>query len=245
MPRWSFRQPRRPRPPCVAAAHSPAPTMDRPVLSSTRWRPSPGRHRSQTAPQMLTAPGERHRVGDGEVEAHSPEQCVQEPFGLAQREMVEEPQGQGGLDGEIRVPPLPTPLAAPAGRPGSDRFRGHPHRHIAAVNEGPIAGRPVRNAVLRLIRGMNLRLHPCSVAPAETRRAGQTALPAEGLSCNNATSRRPPLLVMFAVSSAPTAGGGLPPHPRPRGARTHVRTRTSPPPSLSRTGCRAAPGDPP
>ena len=33
---------------------------------------------------------------------------------------------------------------------------------------------------------MNLRLHPCSVAPAETRRAGQTAPPAEGLSCNNA-----------------------------------------------------------
>ena len=55
-----------------------------------------------------------------------------------------------------------------------------PH-HIAAANEGPVVGRPIRNAVLRLIRGMNLRLHPCSVAPAETRRAGQTAPPAEGL----------------------------------------------------------------
>ena len=135
---------------------------------------------------MLTAPGERRIVGNGEVEAHYPEQRVQEPFGLAQREMVEEPQGHGGLDGEIRVPPLPTPPAAPAGRPGSDRFRGQPHRHIAAANEGPIVGRPIRHAVLRLIRGMNLRLHPCSVAPAETRRAGQTAPPAEGLSCNNA-----------------------------------------------------------
>ena len=72
-----------------------------------------GRDRSQTARQMLTAPGERRMVGDGEVEAHHPEQCVQEPFGLAQREMVEESQGQGGLDGEIRVPPLPT-----AGRAG-------------------------------------------------------------------------------------------------------------------------------
>ena len=56
--------------------------------------------------QMLTAPGERRIVGGGEVEAHHPEQGVQEPFGLAQREMVEEPQSQGGLDGEIRVPPL-------------------------------------------------------------------------------------------------------------------------------------------
>ena len=136
----------------------------------------------------LTAPGERRIVGGGEVEAHHPEQRVQEPFGLAQREMVEESQGQGGLDGEIRVAPLPISPAAPAGRPGSDRFRGQPHRHIAAANDGPVVGRPIRNAVLRLIRGMNLRLHPCSVAPAETRRAGQTAPPAEGLSCNNAPS---------------------------------------------------------
>ena len=73
------------------------------------------------ARQMLTAPGERRRVGGGEVEAHHPKQRVQEPFGMAQREMVEEPQGQGGLDGEIRVSPLPAPPAAPAGRPGSDR----------------------------------------------------------------------------------------------------------------------------
>ena len=65
--------------------------------------------RSQTAPQMLTAPGKRRIVGGGEVEAHHPEQGVQEPFGLAQREMGEESQGQSGLDGAIRVPPLPTP----------------------------------------------------------------------------------------------------------------------------------------
>ena len=78
-----------------------------------------GRDRSQTAPQMLTAPGERRIVGGGKVEAHHPEQGVQEPFGLTQREMVEESQGQGGLDGEIRVAPLPThdaalPVACPA-----------------------------------------------------------------------------------------------------------------------------------
>ena len=83
-----------------------------------------GRDRSQTAPQMLTAPGERRIVGNGEVEAHYLEQRVQESFGLAQRKMVEESQGHGGFDGEIRVPPLPAPPAALAGCPGSDRFRG-------------------------------------------------------------------------------------------------------------------------
>ena len=150
-----------------------------------------GRDRPQTAPQMLAAPGERRVVGGGEVEAHHPEQGVQEPFGLAQREMVEEPQGQGGLDGEIRVPPLPTPPAAPAGRPGSDRLRGHPHRHIAASNEGLVIGRPVRNAILRLVSGMNLRLHPRSVAPAERpEKCGPRRPTRSGYSCNNAAATR-------------------------------------------------------
>ena len=149
-----------------------------------------GRDQSQTTPQMLTAPGERRRVGGGEVEAHHPEQGVQESFGLAQREMVEEPQGQGGLDGEIRVAPLPAPPATPTGRPGSDRFRGHPHRHIAASNEGLIVGRPVRHPILRLIRGMNLRLHPRSVAPAEgPEKCGPRRPTRNGYSCNNAKTR--------------------------------------------------------
>ena len=136
---------------------------------------------------MLTAPGERRIVGGGEVEAHHPKLGVQESFGLAQREMVEEPQGQGGLDGEIRVAPLPAPPATPAARPGSDRFRGHPQRHIAASNEGLIVGRPVRHAILRLIPGMNLRLHPRSVAPAEgPEKCGPRRPTRSGYSCNNA-----------------------------------------------------------
>ena len=102
--------------------------------------------------------------------------------------MVEEPQGQGGLDGEIRVPPLLAPPATPTGRPGSDRFRGHPHRHIAASNEGLIVGRPVRHPILRLIAGMNLRLHPRSVAPAEgPEKCGPRRHTRSGYSCNNAT----------------------------------------------------------
>ena len=60
-----------------------------------------GRDRSKTARQMLTAPGERRVIGCGKVEAHYREQRVQKPFGLAKREMVDEPEGQGGLD-----PPL-------------------------------------------------------------------------------------------------------------------------------------------
>ena len=129
------------------------------------------------------------RAGGGEIEAHHPEQGIQEPFGLAQREMVDKPQGQGGFDGEIRVPPLPTPPAAPAGRPGSDRFRGQPHRHIAAANEGLVIGRPVRNAVLRLLRGMDLRLHSCMCGSYQRAREVR---PPQGLHAT--TPRVPPSL---------------------------------------------------
>ena len=60
----------------------------------------------------------------------------------------------------------------------------------AAANEGPVVGRPIRNAVLRLIRGMNLRLHPCSVAPAEDpQKRGPSRPTRSGSSCNNAVQR--------------------------------------------------------
>ena len=53
-----------------------------------------GRDQSQTAPPMLTAPGERRLVGGGQVEAHHLEQGVQEPFGHCQVESA-----SGTVDG--------------------------------------------------------------------------------------------------------------------------------------------------
>ena len=38
---WSFFQPRVPRPPCFAVAHSPSPTIESPVLSTMRCMGSP------------------------------------------------------------------------------------------------------------------------------------------------------------------------------------------------------------
>ena len=64
------------------------------------------------------------------------------------------------------------------------------HRHIATSNEGFVVGSPVRNAILRLIPGMNLRLHPCSVAPAKRHeKYGPNHPTRSGSSCNNATLR--------------------------------------------------------
>ena len=178
--------------------------------------PSPGGDRSQTAPQMLTAPGERRIVGGGEVEAHHPEQGVQEPFGLAQREMVEEPQGQGGLDDEIRVPPLPAPPAAPAGCPGRDRLRGHPHRPHRRVERGP-GCRPPQFATryFALYVGWTFDFIPVVwLLRRVTRSAGQTAPPPQGI---HATT--PAHGVAHRLSGgrrADSLPARLPPHRRPQ-----------------------------
>ena len=60
-----------------------------------------------------------------------------------------------------------------------------------ASNQGPVIGRPVHNAVLRLVSGIDLRLHPCSVTPAEgPEKCGPRRPTRNGYSCNNAVPRR-------------------------------------------------------
>ena len=105
--------------------------------------------------------------------------------------------------------------------------------HIAAANEGPVVGPPIRNAVLRLIRGMDLRLHPCSVAPAETRRAGQTAPLAEGIHATTPLLkqkyRRPPPMLSFRCDkSSPPPIHRDPPVPGRPNRASHVPDVTAP-----------------
>ena len=75
--------------------------------------------------------------------------------------------------------------------PTAPRTHATSVRGPPAANEGLVIGRPVRNAVLRLIRGMDLRLHPGSVAPAEGHeKCGPRRPTHSGSSCNNAPPRR-------------------------------------------------------
>ena len=107
--------------------------------------------------------------------------------------------------------------ARPAGHSGrASRQRSLPRTPTpshAASNESLIVGRPVRHAILRLIPGMNLRLHPRSVAPAEGPEKGGPRRPTRsGYSCNNAQRRHDALIPRRPRPLArPVAG-----HPRSR-----------------------------
>ena len=114
-------------------------------------------------------------------------------------------------------------------------------RHIAASNEGLTVGRPVRNAVLRLIRGMDLRPHPRSVAPAEgPEKSGPSRLTRRRSSCNNATGRADAAKHGHARDGSSSATRSWPAErvlhatslagePRGRAASTTHRTRRSAP----------------
>ena len=83
--------------------------------------------------------------------------------------MEEQSQRQGGFDREVRVLPLRAPRTRSVRFPGSDGRRGQPDGDVASTDQGAIIGGPVLDVVLRLVRGMDSRLHPSSlVCPLET-----------------------------------------------------------------------------
>ena len=105
----------------------------------------------------------------------------------AEREAMIEPHR---VADDFRGKPVSAVAGHAATLPAGGQVDNTPHRHIAAANEGLIVGRPVRHAVLRLIRGMDLRLHPCSVDPAEDHEKCGPNRPTAESSCNNAVQRR-------------------------------------------------------
>ena len=60
---------------------------------------------------MLTASRERGVIGCREIDAQPPEDRCQDALGLTQRYVEDEPERQGGFDGEIGMLELPAPPA--------------------------------------------------------------------------------------------------------------------------------------
>ena len=105
-PRWSFFQPRWPRPPCFAAAHSPSPTIERPVLSTMSWMGSLAGTWCSSTVEMPAPARQRGVVGRFEIDVHYKEDRPQEALRLVQGQPEDEPERQRGRDREIREPLL-------------------------------------------------------------------------------------------------------------------------------------------
>ena len=92
------------------------------MLSTMRCTRSPVGTRPKREVEVLAAPGERRVIRGGEVDAHHPEERMQEPLGLTEWQVEEETERQCGFDGDVGVLPLPSPSADARGLPGGDRL---------------------------------------------------------------------------------------------------------------------------
>ena len=77
--------------------------------------------------------------------------------------MEEETQRQGGFDREVRVLQWRAPRARSLRFPGCDGRPGQPDGDVAPTDQGSLVGRPVSDAVFRLVFRMDSRLHPSSL----------------------------------------------------------------------------------
>ena len=77
--------------------------------------------------------------------------------------MEEETQRQGGFDREVRVLRWRAPRARSLRFPGCDGRPGQPDCDVAPTDQGSLVGRPVSDAVFRLVFRMVSRLHPSSL----------------------------------------------------------------------------------
>ena len=157
-PKWSFFQPRVPRPPCFTAAHSPWPTIESPVLSTMRWSGSLGRTRWNLI-EVLTTPREGRVVGSFEIDIHQGQHRPQEALRLAKRQPEDEPQRQRGLDRVIRELALSASSTARRGCPCGNRVSGEPERDVASPDERALVLRPIADVVFCFVLRMDSRLH--------------------------------------------------------------------------------------
>ena len=155
-PRWSFFQPRLPRPPCFAAApFALADDRQARAVDDEMKRP-PGRNAIENEIETLTPPRERGVIWRFEVGAHQDQDRPQEALGLAQGQPEDEPERQCGLDREVREFPRPARPTRRRRSPRVHRVVGEPECHVASPHEGSFVLRPVSDVIFRLV----LRVHP-------------------------------------------------------------------------------------
>ena len=75
----------------------------------------PRRHAIKLEVEVLAAPGERRVIRGGKVDAHHPEERMQEPLRLSEWHVEEETERQCGFDGDVGLLQLPSASADASG----------------------------------------------------------------------------------------------------------------------------------
>ena len=93
-------------------------------------------------------------VGHGQVQPHQLEERAGEPLGGPQGEVVDGPEGQQALDGQVAVLELGPPLGRPLVSPRPERLLIDPEGERAPADQGVVVLLPVADAVGGLRGGL-------------------------------------------------------------------------------------------
>jgi len=164
IPRWTFRQTRRFGPPCLRVRRENSPPdcfliLLTPLAFAFDLDPCAVDQEMQRAlrPPMRDVHGQRllataqcAEVRHRPLQPNQPEQALDEPRRLSERQAEQNLHRQAGLDGRIAVDGLPPPLASRLSLPGHLGIK--PDRQRAPALERLVVGRPVLGLVGRCVR---------------------------------------------------------------------------------------------
>ena len=158
-------------------------TVDDEVKARALW------HAPSRAIEVPATAGHGRVIGRPQIEPHQYEERPENTLNLTERQMEEKTPRQGRFNREVRVLPLRAPCARSVRFPGGDSRRRSPDGDVASANQSSIIGRPVLDAVFRLIFWMNPRLHSFSlVCYLETSYRIRAPTPRNGTNVMNLSS---------------------------------------------------------
>ena len=108
-------------------------------------------------PDSVNWHGQGGVVGRLQTQTQEREDGGEQSLRLPPGQPEQQPQGQRGFDGHVRVPPLPATETVPVRLPRGDHLRSEPDHHVAPPHQSPVVLCPVRDAVSALVAGMDLR----------------------------------------------------------------------------------------
>ena len=123
-----------------------------------------GRNKPEREIELLTPARQGGVIRGIEVNLHRRQHGPQEALGLAQWQPEDQPQRQRGQDRHVRELPRSTRSTRRRRSPRIHRLGREPEGHVTPPDERLLIFRPIPDVMLRLVLGMNLRLHRQIVA---------------------------------------------------------------------------------
>src|SRR5438105_13174468 len=92
----------------------------------------------------------------GQRHVHQGQEGLEKAFRLPQGQAKEQPEREHGLNGNVRIDALSSPLSSLRRCPGSESVVTHPQGEVATITQRVVIRVPVLDAIRRLVCGRSM-----------------------------------------------------------------------------------------